>query len=120
MWPESGLGGVGATTFLGTHASMPTSQEPEVDADGVVQLALHGELDLATIEPVRVAVSRAVAAGARHVVFDLREVTFVDSSALALFSQTALEVEVTIEQPSNLIRRTIEITGLDSVLTVTP
>ena len=94
--------------------------EHEVDANGVARFALEGELDLATIEPVRAAVDRAVEADARHLVFDLRDVTFLDSSALALFSQTALDVPVTIEQPSDLVRRTIEITGLDSLLTVTP
>jgi anti-anti-sigma factor len=88
--------------------------------EGVVRFALHGELDLATIGSVRSAVAAAIAGKAQHVVFDLRDVTFLDSSALALFSQTALDVDVTIEQPSNLIRRTIEITGVDSLLTVTP
>ena len=94
--------------------------EYEVDASGVARFALEGELDLATIEPLRSAVDRAVEAGARHVVFDLRNVTFLDSSALALFSRAAQRIEVTIEQPSDFVRRTIEITGLASLLTVTP
>jgi anti-anti-sigma factor len=94
--------------------------EHEVGADGVARFPLSGELDLATIGPVREAVRRAVDAGARQVVFDLRDVTFLDSSALALFSQAALDVDVTIEQPSDLIRRTIEITGLAALLTVRP
>jgi anti-anti-sigma factor len=92
----------------------------ELDAAGTAHFPLAGELDLATIEPVRVAVDQAVAAGARHVVFDLSNVRFLDSSVLALCAQTALRVGVTIEQPSDLVRRTIEITGLASLLTVTP
>ena len=94
--------------------------EYEVDDAGTAHFALVGELDVATIEPVRVAVDQAVAGGADHVHFDLSNVRFLDSSALALFSQTALHVGVTIEHPSDLVRRTIEITGLASLLTVTP
>jgi anti-anti-sigma factor len=94
--------------------------EYEVDDAGAAHLALAGELDLATIEPVRLAVDQAVAGGAQHVVFDLSNVRFLDSSALALFSQTALRVGVTIEHAPDLVRRTIEITGLASLLTVTP
>ena len=92
----------------------------EVDDGGTARCMLRGELDLATIEPVRASVDEALAAGAQQVVFDLSNVTFLDSSALALFSQTALRVGVTIEQPSALVRRSIEITGLTSLLTVTP
>ena len=94
--------------------------EFEVDDGGTARFTLQGELDLATIGPVRAAVDEALEAGAKQVVFDLSNVAFLDSSALALFSQTALRVGVTIEQPSDLVRRTIEITGLASLLTVTP
>jgi anti-anti-sigma factor len=94
--------------------------EFEVDDGGTARIALRGELDLATIGPVRTAVDQALEAGAKQVVFELSNVAFLDSSALALFSQTALRVGVTIEQPSDLVRRTIEITGLASLLTVTP
>ena len=94
--------------------------EFEVDDGGMARFTLRGELDLATIEPVRAAVDEALEAGAKQVVFDLNNVVFLDSSALALFSQTALRVGVTIEQPSDLVRRSIEITGLASILTVTP
>lgn len=92
--------------------------DDEVESDQVARFALEGELDIATIEPVRTAVAQAVDRGARHVVFDLAEVSFLDSSALALFSQTSLHAEVTLEHPSDLIRRTIEITGLEAVLSV--
>ena len=94
--------------------------EFEVDDGGTARFTLRGELDLATIEPVRASVDEALEAGAKQVVFDLSNVVFLDSSALALFSQTALRVGVTIEQPSDLVRRSIEITGLASLLTVTP
>ena len=94
--------------------------EFEVDDGGTARFTLRGELDLATIEPVRASVGEALDAGAKQVVFDLSNVAFLDSSALALFSQTALRVGVTIEQPSDLVRRSIEITGLASLLTVTP
>jgi anti-sigma B factor antagonist len=52
----------------------------EAAADGVRVIVLRGELDMAATEAVREAVDGA--AGARGVVLDLSEVTFVDSSML--------------------------------------
>jgi anti-anti-sigma factor len=50
------------------------------NADGVVVLALTGELDMAAAPAVRARVDEV--AGGRGVVLDLTEVTFVDSSML--------------------------------------
>jgi anti-anti-sigma factor len=50
------------------------------NVDGVVVLALAGELDMAAAPDVRARVDEA--AGGRGVVLDLAEVTFVDSSML--------------------------------------
>ena len=102
------------------HADERIVTEFEVDDSGTARFTLRGELDLATIGPVRDEVNEALEGGAKQVVFDLSNVAFLDSSALALFSQTALYVGVTIEQPSDLVRTTIDITGLASLLTVMP
>jgi anti-anti-sigma factor len=84
-------------------------------------VALRGEIDVATIGPIRAEVESHVARGVTHVVFDLAAATFLDSSALALFVQTRRRgIDVTIRHPSDLARRVIELTGLSSVVTVEP
>ena len=88
------------------------------DADHAVRLPLSGEIDVGTIDTVRESVETAVAGGARSITFDLADVTFLDSAALALFSQTALRLPdgVALTNTPDLVRRVIEVTGLTEVL----
>jgi len=51
-------------------------------ANGVVTLALSGELDLQTVKELEHQVERAVAAGPEKLVLDLGELSFMDSSGL--------------------------------------
>jgi anti-sigma B factor antagonist len=85
------------------------------------RIAPAGELDVATIDPVRDDVETAIAQGATMIVFDLGEVTFLDSSALAVFAYAARHVEhVRVTNPNPIARRVIEQTGLLDVLHVEP
>ena len=91
------------------------------EAVAVHRIALVGELDIATIDPVRNDVETAISLGVTAIVFDLSEVTFLDSSALAVFAYAARQVErVQISNPSAIARRVIEQTGLVEVLHVEP
>ena len=88
---------------------------------GVHLIAPAGELDIASIDPVRADVDVAIAQGATEIVFDLTEVTFLDSSALAVFAYAARHVpRVQVFNPSAIARRVIEETGLIEVLHVEP
>ena len=83
------------------------------------RIAPAGELDIATIDPVRKDVETAIAQGATVIVFDLSEVTFLDSSALAVFAHAARQVtRVRVTNPNEIARRVIEQTGLIDVLHV--
>ena len=94
---------------------------PPSDAAAVHRIAPTGELDIASIDPVRDDVDTAIAQGATAIVFDLTEVTFLDSSALAVFAYAARHVTVVqVSNPSALARRVLEETGLLDVLHVTP
>ena len=94
---------------------------PPSDAAAVHRIAPAGELDVASIDPVRDDVDTAIAQGATAIVFDLTEVTFLDSSALAVFAYAARRVTVVqVSNPSALARRVLEETGLLDVLHVTP
>jgi anti-anti-sigma factor len=90
-------------------------------AVAVHRIALVGELDIATIDPVRNDVETAISLGVTAIVFDLSEVTFLDSSALAVFAYAARQVErVQVSNPSAMARRVIEQTGLVELLHVEP
>jgi anti-anti-sigma factor len=104
-----------------TQLSEPTPQGIGGDAPTGQRITPSGELDLATIGPVREEVDAAIAQGATAIVFDLTDVTFLDSSALALFAYAARLVErVQVLNPNAFARRVMEETGLADVLHVEP
>jgi len=83
--------------------------------DGTTIVWLCGELDMAVED--RVLECLATASGA--VIIDLSGVTHLDSSALKVLDITDRRLSehagsMTIRNPNQLIRRTLEITGLDN------
>src|SRR4051812_49197822 len=88
------------------------------DPAGAVVLA-DGELDLETSPMLREAVDEAIARHGRvHV--DLRAVTFMDSTGIAMLLDTAKaarrgDVELTV-QVSEVVRRVLEVAGVDGTL----
>lgn len=54
----------------------------------VVHVEPAGELDLATVEPLRSRLQELVDAGFRHLVLDLRELVFIDVSGLRFLLDT--------------------------------
>ncbi len=91
-----------------------------LDGNGVCVIAPDGELDLVTVEPVREELDAAIAAGVSAVIFELERVTFLDSSALALFAYSLRHVPTTLRNPSEIVRRVLVQTGLDRALQVEP
>jgi anti-sigma B factor antagonist len=93
----------------------------QVDADGLVVAALSGEMDLDRADAVRDSLAAAAASGAcRYLNVDVSEVTFIDSYALgALVSarNTAASngVSFTLTNPSQPVRKAIQVTGLNHV-----
>lgn len=86
---------------------------------GVVQVTARGELDAATQELSR-ALDSAVAGGADHLVVDLLDVTFIDSSVVRdlVLAHRAVSGRggwVRIVYTHHLIKRVIEICGLTEV-----
>lgn len=91
-----------------------------VDADGLVVAALSGEIDLDRADAVRDSLSAAAAGECRYLRVDVSEVTFIDSYALgALVSarNTAASsgVTLTLANPSQPVRKAIQVTGLNDV-----
>ena len=93
-------------------------------ADGVsgeIVVRLWGEIDLANAESLWPTISRAVERAPELLVFDLAELSFMDSSGIALLLRAAAEVPaVQVRNASPMIRRTLEITGLHEILGMMP
>jgi anti-anti-sigma factor len=86
-----------------------------------VRLSLVGELDVATVPEVRGHLAELVDAGFTHVVVDLREVRFIDSTGLSaiLASRAAMDRcgrKLSVWPGPPEVRRIFEITGTDRLL----
>ena len=88
---------------------------------GTPVIELHGECDLAAAPEIRAAVVSVFADGATSVVFDLDQVTFLDSSAMVAFlsarrraTEAGGKVTILCSQPSLL--RLLKLLELDRIL----
>ena len=86
-------------------------------------ITAHGEIDLATVNTLRSAITKAMHAGANHLTLNLNTVTYIDSSGLGTLigahkrlASSGGTLTVRCSQPR--ILRLLSITGLDRVLTV--
>jgi anti-sigma B factor antagonist len=90
---------------------------------GAIVLALEGEADLHVAPELRQRLTSAIDDGARSLVLDLSQVTFVDSTALGIVlgGQKRIEArggQLRLVVPNTDVRRIFEITLLDRVLTI--
>jgi anti-anti-sigma factor len=91
--------------------------------DGSVRLRVEGELDLSTSPALEQALGREISAG-KHVVLDLGDVSFIDSTGLNAVIKALRHCEANgatlalSPELSAQVRRVLEITGLDTVIPV--
>ncbi len=90
--------------------------------DATAYLHLTGELDLATADVLDEHVHRAVAGDPRHLVVDLADVTFCDSSGIeALLTAQATSarqgIDLRVVNPGGVTLRAFQLTGVLEVLT---
>lgn len=89
-------------------------------AHGEVVFEIGGEVDLSTVKPLESTLTAALSANPAKVVFELRELRFMDSSGIAMLLATAQRVErVELRYPTATVRRVIELAGLSTVLPIT-
>jgi anti-sigma B factor antagonist len=89
------------------------------DADGVPTIRLSGEIDMSNVDALRRTIEPIVARAPEHVVFDMSTLSFMDSSGIALLLQvTAKSKTVRVREPSALVKRMIDATGLTDILVV--
>lgn len=96
----------------------------EIQAVGqTVVLHLRGELDVATVQHVRRALAHPVAREASAIVFDLAELTFLDSTGIHLFLSAwhgtqADQRSLVLRNPSPAALKALRLTGVDQLLQV--
>ena len=102
------------------HIVGTTVSEERIDPSGVV-LSATGELDIATAPALRERVTAALDAGVRRLVIDLREVSFVDSVAVAVLVHASRRLDpdgrmAIVIAPGSYTRLIFEAAGLDGCL----
>ncbi len=84
-------------------------------------IRLSGELDMISVERVRAVIDKALAGQNERLIFDVSELEFMDSSGIALLISVTRKVPaVEVRNPTAIVRRIIELTGLTEILRMTP
>jgi anti-sigma B factor antagonist len=92
--------------------------------DGVHVVSVSGEVDLFTAPEFKQRVTAPIGAGVDHVVVDLMEATFIDSSSLGVLIGAHRRLKsrggrLVVACAEEAIIKTFRITGLDTVFTLT-
>jgi anti-anti-sigma factor len=94
--------------------------------DRTLVLNLSGEVDMATVGPLRQATKAAAASGDyQTLVFDLTHLTFMDSTALHVLAETDRRMKragggTKVVCDNSSLLKVFELTGLDRLLTIVP
>jgi anti-anti-sigma factor len=106
---------------LGENAGATVLISTGAEEDGSPIVMLSGELDSSNIDQLREAVASILALRPKRMIFDLGQLRFMDSAGISVLVGIAAELEaVQIRDPTPIVRRLIEVTGLSGVLTVAP
>lgn len=93
--------------------------ESAPDGPGSTVVRLAGELDLANVPGVELELEPIVAATSGQLIFDMSDVTFMDSSGIAMLLRVAERVpRVEVRDPSAAVELVIRATGLSEALNV--
>jgi len=85
-----------------------------------LRVTVSGELDITNVDALAAAVAPALARGPERLIISLRDLSFADSSAIALWVQWASAVPaIEMRGVPPLLRRVIESTGLTETLNLT-
>jgi anti-sigma B factor antagonist len=107
----AGLDGGGAGVVIDTR----------VDASGTPVVTVSGELDMSNASSLEAAVASITAEGSERLIFDLSGLRFMDSAGIAVLVAATSKVNVVVlREPSPVVRRVIELTGLSGVLLIEP
>jgi len=87
------------------------------DATGARVVELVGEIDISNADGIGATVDRLIDAEAKPLVVDLTKLEFMDSSGIAMLLRAAARAgSIEVRNPSDVVKRLIECTGLAAVL----
>ena len=98
----------------------------QLDADiqprpGGPVVRLRGELDLSSVDALADLIGPLIESTPDRLVFDLEDLSFMDSSGLALLLRSAARVgTVVLRRPSTIVRRVLDTTGVSEVMKIEP
>lgn len=103
--------------------SFDFSLSEDQPAEGVHVVAVAGEVDIFTAPELKRVIAAAIDAGTRHVVVDLTDTRFLDSTALGVLIGAVkrlrpLDGRLVIVNTEASTAKTFEITGLDQIFTI--
>ena len=91
------------------------------DDSGSPLIKLVGDLDISSVDELRVAVEAATATTPQRLTFDLSGLRFMDSAGISVLLGAARDIPaVALLEPQAAVRRVIELTGLGQILEVRP
>ena len=85
------------------------------------KLEVGGELDVATVNQFRTAISTLLGTGCRSIVVDLADTTFLDSSGLGALVWAAHRMHsaggrLTVTNPDEQVKRILSVAGVERLL----
>ena len=84
-------------------------------------VTIVGELDIASVDSIEAGIEPYLVGTPENVVFDLGSLEFMDSSGIAMLVKIANRVgNVRVREASPIVRRVIEVTGLDGIFGLAP
>jgi anti-sigma B factor antagonist len=104
---------------LGTPEQNPPVAEVR-EENGIMVICLSGDLDMTSVRQVRAVIDAALGTGPGRLILDASDVTYMDSTGVALMAQaTRVVQEVQVRNPTPIVRRLLELTGLTEILRIT-
>jgi anti-anti-sigma factor len=102
---------------LGDNQAADIAVDTSTDSSGAAVVTVAGQLDISNADTLDAAVATAVAAHPQKLIFDLSGLEFMDSAGIAVLIRATSDVEaVRLRNPSPIVRRLIEVTGLSGIL----
>ena len=97
-------------------------RQPDVRGDDVVIVEVAGEFDASNLPRFCARVDELVDEGVRRVVLDLADLTFADSEMIGQLLRVQERLreaggDVVLLRPGKLVTRTLNVLGLDELLT---
>ena len=103
---------------LGSDRAAAVAINTRSDADGVPVVSVSGEVDVSNVDVLKASVASVTASQPERIIFDLSDLSYIDSAGIAVLLSAATECAVRLRDPSPAVRRVVELTGLTDVLPV--